>query len=273
MLKKIVVCLIIAFFAFGSAHFVAAKETISGIGVKGVKDPIDKISMIFERKNPTIGVTTKEETGDVAIETIGKGVAGYNFGMITRPLDAKEKAAYPDVKAFRFARDGVAVVVHPDNPIKGLTSAQMSDIYTGKVTNWAQVGGEKGVILALIREAGSGQRVAFEGAVMGTEKVPVGRAREIGSMGAMKTEVGLDEAAIGYILITAVDKSVKALKLDSVAATLENVKAGTYAVTIPFYLITKGDPEGVTKTFIDYLMGPEGQADVEKERLAPAAKR
>lgn len=273
MLKKIVVCLVIAFFTLGSAHFAAAKETIRGIGVAGVKTPIDKISMKFERKNPTIRVTTKEEGGGVAIETIGKGVAVYNFGMITRPLDAEEKAAYPDVKAFLFARDGVTFVVHPDNPIKGLTSAQIRDIYTGRVTNWAQVGGEKGVITALIRERGSGQRVAIEGATMGTEKIPIGRAREIGSMGGMRTEVGIDEAAIGYILITAVDKSVKALELDGITPTLENVKAGTYAVTIPFYLITKGYPEGATKTFIDYLLGPEGQAAVEKERLAPAAKR
>jgi len=273
MFKKIAVCLVIAFFILGGVHFAAAKETINGIGVKGVQDPIDKMARAFVKKNPTIEVKTKEEKGGVAIETIGKGAAGYNFGMITRPLDAKEKAAYPDVRAFLFAKDGVAIVVHPSNPLKGLTSAQIRDIFSGKVTNWAQVGGKKGPISMLIREKGAGQRAAFEEAVMGAEKVAAAKAREIGSMGAMKTEVGLDESTIGYMLISAVDKSVKALELDGKAATLENVKTGAYVVTIPLYLITKGDPKGATKTFIDYLMSPEGQTAVEKEKLAPAAKK
>ena len=273
MFKKISVCLVIAFFILGGVHLAAAKETITGIGVKGVQDPIDKIARGFTKKNPAIEIKTKEEKGGVAIETIGKGTPGFNFGMITRPLDAKEKAAYPDMKAFLFAKDGVAIVVHPNNPVKGLTSAQIRDIYTGKVTNWAQVGGKKGTITMLFREKGAGQRAAFEEAVMGAEKVAVTKGREIGSMGAMKTEVGLDESAIGYILISAVDKSVKALELDGKAATLDNVKAGAYVVTIPLYLITKGEPKGATKTFIDYLMGPEGQMAVQKEKLAPAAKK
>jgi len=272
MFKK-TACLVIAFFILGilGVHFAAAKESIVGVGVRGVKDPIDRISMVFEKKNPLIAVSTKEETGGVAIETIGKGVPGYNFGMITRPLNAEEKAAYPDIKAFLFARDGVAIVVHPDNPVKGLTTAQVRDIFSGKVTNWAEVGGERGVISVLIREKGSGQRVAFEKAVMGAEK-PGARARVLGSMGGMKAEVEIDRSAIGYILITAVGDSVKSLELDGYAATLENVKAGTYMVSVPFYLITKGYPQGATKTFIDYLMSPEGQVAVERQDLAPAVR-
>jgi len=265
--------LVIAFFILGilGVHFAAAKESIVGIGVKGVRGPIDKISLVFEKKNPHIVISTKEKAGGVAIETIGKGVPGYNFGMITRPLNAEEKAAYPDVKAFLFARDGIAIVVHPDNPVKGLTSAQVRDIYSGKVTNWADVGGERGVISVLIREAGSGQRVAFEKAIMGDEE-PGPRARVLGSMGGMKGEVEIDRSAIGYILISAVDDDVKSLALDGHAATLENVKAGTYVVNVPFYLITKGDPQGATKTFIDYLMSPEGQVAVKRKDLAPAVR-
>jgi len=274
MFKKIIAaCLVIAFFIVGGAHFAAARETIRGLGVAGVKDPIDRMVRVFERNNPGIRVVTKEEPAISTIETIGKGVGAYTFGMITRPLDTKEKAAYPDIKTFLFAGDGVAIVVHPDNPIKGLTSAQIRDIYAGRITNWEQVGGKRGVITALTREVGSGQRLAVEGVVMRGEKVPVGRHRAIGSMGGMRTEVALDPSAIGYILITAVDKSVKALALDGQPATLENFKAGAYPIAIPFFLITKGDPKGATKTFIDYIMGTEGQAAVARQRLAPAAGR
>lgn len=269
MLKRVAICLMIVSLVLAGVHLAfATKETIKGVGVKGVKEVLDKIAPAFSKAHPGIKVTTEEKGAPETVEAIGKGTPGVHFGMMTRLPDSKEAAAYPDLKTHLFARDGVVLIVHPDNPVTGLTTAQVRDIYAGRIKCWSKVGGKKGVISPFVREKGSGQRIAVEDAVMGGEKVKVG-LREIGSMGGMKTEVSIDSSALGYILMSAVDKTVKPLSLDGVAPTIENVKAGTYKIIIPFYLYTKGDPKGATKTFIDYLLSPAGQKQVEKQKLAP----
>jgi len=272
MLRKIAICLVIAFFVLGITSLATGKEVVKGLGVKGVKDVIDKIAKPFMEKNPGIAVETIEETGTAAIKVIGKSEFGFTFGMVTRPLKDEEKKAYPDIKSFIFAKDGVTIVVNPKNPVKGLTATQIRDIYSGKITDWSAVGG-KGKITVLIREEGAGQRAALEKVVMGTEKVAVDKAKVLDKMGAMKEEVAKDSSAIGYILIGAVDGTVKALEIDGKAPTLENLKAGIYPIDIPFFLITLGAPKGATKTFIDFILSPAGQVLVEQQKIAPAAEK
>lgn len=270
MTKKIVICLIIGLFVFAITDFASAKETINGIGVTAVKDVVDKLGRFFVKKNPNINIRTKEDKVSTAIEAVGKGKV--NFGMINRPLNDKEKSTYPDIQTFLFAQDGVAIIVHPDNPVKAITSDQLKDILKGKITDWSQLGGKKAVISMIIREKAANQRAAFDSLVMGKEKIAVGKAREISSMGEVKTEVALDKSAMGYILISAIDKKVKAIELNGVAPTIANVKAGAYPIIIPFYIITKGEPQGATKTFIDFIRSPEAQPLVEKEKIGFVAK-
>lgn len=268
MLKKIIIYLTIVLFICSVTGVAHCKEVIRGVGVLAVKDVVDKVGRAFTKKNPAIQVKTKEGKVSDAIEAVGKGEARSVFGMINRPLNDKEKAAYPDIKTFIFAKDGVALIVHPDNPVKAITSAQLKEILKGKITNWSQLGGNRGVISMIIREKTSNQRIALEQVVMGNEKIPVGRVREISSMGDVKTEVALDKSAMGYVLISALDKKIKALEFDGVAPTIANVKAGAYPIQIPYYIITKGEPEGAIKAFIDFIKTPEGQALVEKEKIA-----
>lgn len=279
MLKKIAVCLAIIFLmpgmpggvilgdALGDAHFAEARETINGIGVGPARTPLLRIAAVFTRE-ARIGVTAEEAGAGITVRTIGGGVGGYNFGMLVRPLNDTERAAFPDVKAFQFARDGVSIIVHPDNPVRGLTTAQIRDIYAGRITDWAAVGGKKGPITLLIRETGSGTRVAVEAAMMGADKVAEGKARAIGSTSAMRDAVAADESAIGYVGFGAVDRSVKALEVDGRAPTVANVIAGAYPIAMPLYVITRGDPTGATKKFVDFLLGPRGQEVVKRERLA-----
>lgn len=267
MFQKITVYLTIALFLFGVSNIAYGNEVIAGIGVAAVKDVVDKTGRAFTKKNPSIQVKTKEDKVDAAMKAVGTAKDGSLFGMINRPLNDKEKSAYPDIKTFIFAKDGVAVIVHPDNPVKAITSAQLKDILKGKITDWSQLGGKKGVISMIIREKTANQRTAFERLVMGNEKVPVGRVREISSMGDVKTDVALDKSAMGYVLISALDKKIKPIELDGVAPTIANVKAGLYPVTIPYYLITKGEPQGAVKAFMDFIVTPEGQALVEKEKI------
>lgn len=268
--KRIVMCLMMALLLIVVGIHLACPpkvETIKGIGVKDVKDVVDKIIAAFEKAHRGIKVTTAEEAATATVETIGKGTPDVHFGMMTREPTAEEITTYPDLKAHLFARDGVAVVVHPDNPVTNLTVAQLRDIYAGKIKCWSVVGGEKGAISALVREEGSEQRKAVEATVMGGRAVEAG-LKVTASMDEMKTAVAGDKLAIGYILGSAVDETVKAISLNGVAPTLENIKAGTYKITLPFYIYTKGDPAGATKTFVDYLLSPEGQKEVEKLKLA-----
>ena len=268
MIKKIFICAMLILFIFSNATFAFSKETINGIGVKAVQDVVDKIGRSFVKKNPNVAIKTKEDKVSSAIEFVAKGKPGSTFGMINRPLNDEEKSKYPDIQTFIFAQDGVALIVHPSNPVNAITSAQLKDILKGKITDWSQLGGNKGVVSMIIREKASNQRAAFDKLVMGKDKIGVGKAREISSMGDVKAEVAFDKAAMGYILISALDKKVKALEIDGVAPTINNLKAGAYPINIPFYLITNGKPQGSVKTFIDFIQSEEGQKLVEKEKIA-----
>lgn len=267
MLKKIILFSSICFLLI--SQNAVAKDMINATGVQAVKDVVDKTWRGYLKKSPETGLKSKESNAASAIEAVGKAEASSTvFGMVNRPLNDKEKESYPDIKSFLFAKDGVAVIVHPDNPIQSITSSQLKDILQGKITNWSQLGGNKGVISMLIREKAANQRAAFEKLVLGKDKMAIGKAREISSMGDVKTEVAMDKSAMGYVLISSLDKKVKPIELDKVAPSIANVKAGTYPITIPYYLITKGEPSGAVKNFFDYFFSPEGQVAIEKEKIA-----
>lgn len=266
MFRKSILCLMAMLLIFGFAAIASGKDAAKGAGVKAVKDVLDVI-IPHAKKKLGIEITTKEEKADATIEAIGKG-KDFGFGMMTRGLNDAEKKTYPNIKTFLIAKDGVAVVVHPDNPVKALTTAQLRDIFAGKITDWSQVGGSKGKIAVNIREKGSGQRTALEKVIMGSEKV-TDKAIVFDKMGTMKDDVALSKASIGYITVSAVDKSVKAIEIDGKPATAAALKAGTYPVEVPIMLITNGEPTGATKAFIDYLFSPEGQKSLERQKLAP----
>lgn len=266
MLKKRIVLL--AAFVLLITQNAVAGNVANGLGVQAVKDVVDKVARGCKKKNPEIMIKTKESSAASAVEAVGKKDKDITFAMINRPLNDKEKSLYPEMKTYLFARDGVAVIVHPSNPIKSITSAQLKDILQGRTTNWAQLGGNKGVISMIIREKAANQRAGFEKLVLGKDKIAVGKAREISSMGDVKTEVALDVSAIGYILISAIDKKVKAIELDGAVPSIASVKAGTYPITIPYFIITNGEPTGATKEFLDFFSTPEAKFIIEKEKIA-----
>ncbi len=265
MLKKIVILVAAVVFIFGVSG-ISQAQTVKCAGATIVQAVIDKLAKPFMEKNPGITIRTAGGGSSVAITSAAEGAV--DIGLPARPLTPAEAKMYPKAKLFVFAKDGVAVVVHPTNPVKGLTSAQLRDIFTGKITDWGAVGGKPGPVTVVIRERGSGTRVAFEEAILGKEKV-TGKAKIGGSTGEVRRLIGGDPSAIGYVVIGSVDATLKALTVDDKIPTIDNVKAGTYHLTASFYLATDGDPKGATKTFIDYVLGPEGQALVDREKLVP----
>lgn len=204
--------------------------------------------------NPDIRITVAGGGSGVGVKQVGEGLV--EIGNTGRPLKAEEVEKY-GLKTFPFAIDGVAVVVHPSNAVAELTFAQVADIYAGKITNWKEVGGADAKINLYVREDGSGTREVFtDKAIKGGEVAA--SANVVNSNGAMKTAVAKDKNAIGYVGIGHIDESVKAPKLEGMAATQENAANGSYTVVRDLFMNTKGDPQGLTALFIDYIYSPEG---------------
>jgi phosphate transport system substrate-binding protein len=171
---------------------------------------------------------------------------------------------------FTVARDAIAVVVNPSNPVDGLTLQQISDIYTGKITNWRQVGGENRPIVLLSRESNSGTYVYFlENVVrLGDSKSQALFSPEtllMSSSEGISAEVRQNPNAIGYDGLGYVtpDQKTIAVALDAqmpyVLPAVETVNDGTYPISRPLYMYTAGDPTGPVKAYLDWVLG-EGQA-------------
>lgn len=204
--------------------------------------------------NPDIRITVAGGGSGVGVKQAGEGLV--EIGNTGRPLKGEEVEKY-GLKSFPFAIDGVAVVVHPSNAVDELTFAQVADIYAGKITNWKEVGGADAKINLYVREDGSGTREVFtDKAIKGGEVAA--SANVVNSNGAMKTAVAKDANAIGYVGIGHIDESVKAPKLEGMTATQDNAANGSYTVVRDLFMNTKGDPQGLTALFIDYIYSPEG---------------
>lgn len=204
--------------------------------------------------NPDIRITVAGGGSGVGIQKAGEGLV--DIGNTGRPVTDAEKAKY-GLEAFPFAIDGVAAVVHKENPIKGLTQAQVKDIFAGKVTNWKQVGGPDAAINVYTRDEASGTREVFFGKML-AKGVIIDSANVVASNGAMKTAVAGDKNAIGYVSIGHIDGTLKAPPLDGVAPTQDNATSGEYKITRKLFMTTKGEPQGIVKSFVDYIRGPEG---------------
>ncbi len=189
------------------------------------------------------------------------------IGMSSRALKDAEKSLW----SVEIARDGLAVVVHPSNPVQNLTLNQIRDIYANTITDWSQVGGPKAKIHVITREEGSGTRSAFIELVMGKIEITP-KAIVQDSNGAVRQLVSDDPYAIGYISLGLVNEKVKALQLGGVAATRENVENGSYKLSRPFLFVCLGEPTGMAKEFIDFTLSAQGQQTLVNEGLIPSSE-
>ncbi|MDF1533668.1 MAG: PstS family phosphate ABC transporter substrate-binding protein [Methanosarcinaceae archaeon] len=170
--------------------------------------------------------------------------------------------------------DGVAVVVNPENPISALSLSQIQGIYNGTISNWKDVGGEDRQISVISRDSSSGTYEYFKEKVLLKEDYRPDTLIQ-SATGAIVLEISQNKNAIGYIGIAYLDDSVKSidLKTDSGSAspTVENVKNKTYPLARPLYFYTDGEPTGLAKEFIDFVMSPDGQEIVLEIGYIPVA--
>jgi len=241
-------------------------EKLSGsiqiAGSTSVQPLSEELAKAFMAKHPDVKINVSGGGSGAGIKGVTEGTV--DIGASSRELKPEEKGK---VKEFVIAKDGIAVIVNPKNPVDNLTMDQIRDIYAGKITNWKEVGGKDAPITVVTREEGSGTRGAFTEIVMGKEKI-TDKAVVQNSTGAVRTAVASNENAIGYISLGALSPEVKALKVvDGVEATKDNVLKGTYKLSRPFLYLTKEEPKEVVKAYIDFVLSPEGQKIVEKEYI------
>jgi phosphate transport system substrate-binding protein len=185
-----------------------------------------------------------------------------DIGMSSRNLKDEEETLW----SVEIARDGLAVIVHPSNPVHNLTLQQVRYIYSGVITNWNQLGGVNKKIHVITREEGSGTRSAFESLVMNKINIdPHSIVQD--SNGTVRLLVGDDPYAIGYISLGLVNEKVKAVELAGVKATRENVINGTYNLSRPFLFVTSAEPTGEVKKFLDFVLSDEGKRMLNAEGL------
>lgn len=268
-MKQIVRAALAAVMMAGGA-FGAGVITVDGSTTVG---PIIKaFAEAFSRDNKDVSISVSESGSGNGAKSLVNGLC--DIAMLSRPLKETELKAAIEKGIFPFpeivAYDAIVTAVHPSNPVKNLTVAQLKDIYAGRVTNWKDVGGANTPIVVITRDANSGTFESFSSLVMKGEKI-VGGAETIGSNGAAKQRIQKTPGAVAFIGIGYIDKSVKSLAVNGVEPTGENVISGKYPISRPLFIFTRGTPEMGSDLFrfVNFFLTEKGQEIVEATGFVP----
>nr|WP_087221152.1 phosphate ABC transporter substrate-binding protein [Blautia sp. An249] len=238
--------------------------TVSMAGSTSMEKLANAAAEAFMAKYPGVSVTAEFTGSSAGVEAVlSKSV---DIGNSSRNLSdsEKEEGAVENIVAI----DGIAVVTNPATTTEDLSKEQLSQIYTGEITDWEEVDGDAAPIVVIGREAGSGTRDAFEEILEITDKCKY--ASELDSTGAVMAKVASTPGAIGYVSLDVLDDSVKALMLDGVEPTEESIKSGDYFLSRPFVMATNGEISAqseAVQTFFEYLSSDEGKQVVKDAGL------
>ena len=246
----------------------AAGEELSGsitmAGSTSMEKFANTLAESFMAAHPDVTVQAEFTGSSAGVEAVLSGQS--DIGNSSRNLTEDELAegAVENIVAI----DGIAVVTDPNNTVSDLTRDQLIQIYTGEVTNWSDLGGESLPIVVVGREAGSGTRGAFEEILEIEDQCQY--ANELDSTGAVMARVASTPGAIGYVSLDVLDDTVKALSLDGVEANEANIKDGSYFLSRPFVMATKGelvDQNELVQALFEYVYSEEGQELVQSVGL------
>ncbi len=246
-----------------------AEEGIKGkivvVGSTSVSPTIEKLAADFMANvEPGVDIEVQSVGSSAGVKAAEDGTG--NIGMSSRELKEEEKGFGLDEYVLGF--DGIAVIAHPTNEVKDLTSEQIQKIFAGEITNWSEVGGKDAAIIVVSREEGSGTRGAFEELMKLDKDVLVTDDAVIAEgNGAVKAQVASKEDSIGYLSLSYLDESVQELKVDGVEGTPENIKNGSYKVSRPFLLLTKGDKDEAVAAFYEYFKTDAAKKIIEDQHL------
>jgi phosphate transport system substrate-binding protein len=262
-LKELVVLLVLGLLLFPCCVNEKKSADLTISGSTTVQPIVTKASEVYAKENPGRRIGVQGGGSGTGIRMVGEGSVA--IGASSRELSKSEKTEHPELVVTPIAIDCIAIVVHPSNNLPGLSIQQIRDVFSGKITNYKDLGGPDRPIVLVEREDGSGTRSSFEGFVMNGSDVSAGALQKPAS-GAIKFTVSSNENAIGYLGIGYLDgKTIKAVMVNGFAPTEENVKSKKYPLSRDLYLLTKGQPTGDAKSFIDFILSDGGQQIVKEE--------
>lgn len=246
------------------------KITIDGSTTVG---PIAKaFAEYYMKQNPGVNITVSESgSGNGAKSLINSvcDIADMSRFMKDKEFKAAvEKGVFP--VAHVVALDGIAMIVHPSNPVGKITVDKVRDVYTGKIKNWKDLGGPDRKIVMISRDTNSGTYETFNKLVMKKEKIAEG-TEYVGSNGAVRSRVQSTPAAVGYVGLGFLDKTVKGLTVNGIYPTLKTISTGTYPIARPLFMFTNGYPKMGSHIyrFVTLHLTKEGQKIVKRIGFVP----
>jgi phosphate transport system substrate-binding protein len=253
----------------------AEKSTIVIDGSTTVGPIAKAFAEYYMGKNPGVNITVSESGSGNGAKSLINGTCDIadmsRFMKDTEFKAAVEKGVLP--VAHVVAMDGIAVIIHPSNPVKAVTVEQVRDVYAGKVTNWKQLGGPDVAIVVVSRDTNSGTYEAFGELVM--KEVPIAAAAEhVGSNGAIRQRVQSTPAAVGYVGLGFVDNTVKALTVNGVEPSAETVISGRYPISRPLFMFTNGYPKlgSHLHALVTLHLSKRGQEIIEEVGFVPVTR-
>ncbi len=228
-------------------------------------------SEAFMDENPGVEVSVQGGGSGTGIAALLNGTV--DFANSSRDIKDEELADAESkgikLVEHKVAIDGIAVVVNKANGVEGLTKEQLGRIYRGEITNWKDVGGADRPIVLLSRDSSSGTYEYFKEEVVGKDKEYAAAAKLLPSTQAIVDETSTNEGAIGYIGLGYVTDDLKILAIDGVAASIETAADGSYGISRYLYMYSNGEPTGLMKAYLDWILGEEGQKFVADEGFVP----
>ena len=264
--KIVIVCLCALCFATG-----AWAQSLEINGSTTVLPIAQKAAEAFMKIHPDVNVSVSGGGSGNGIKALIDGttdVADSSRFIAEKEVAlAVEKGVYP--VPFGVAYDCIIPVVHPSNPVKNLTIAQLKAIYMGKIKNWKEVGGPDKEIVIISRDTSSGTYEVWEEKIMNKERVSPAALLQA-SNGAVAQVVSKNTYALGYVGLSYLNKDLKAVTVDGVKGSAENALSGSYPLSRVLYMFTKGWPTGMTLQFINFMIHPaKGQKLVAETGYVP----
>jgi phosphate transport system substrate-binding protein len=260
--------------ALASVSALAGSLVIKGSDTLGAKF-VPQLAEAFKAKHPDTNFNIAAEGSATGIAAIIDGTA--QIGMSSRKVEATEESQ-AGAKGVKFqetivAHDGIAVIVNAKSPLAKLTKKQVEQIFTGDVTDWSAVGGKGGAISVYTRNTSSGTYKDFKGLAMKKRDYAASSQKMAGNE-QIAAEVAKNPNGIGYVGLAYIKaEGVKALPIEGVELSDENVRTGKYPYSRETYFYTNGAPAGETKDFIDFTVGEEGQKIARQVGFVPIEKK
>lgn len=234
-------------------------------GSTSVQPFIEKVAEHFMEKYP--GITVNVQGGGSTAGILATLNGTCNIGCSSRNLLPSERG----LRVVLIALDGIAVILHRDNPIDNLSVEQVRGMFSGKILSWKDLDGQDKDVIPVTREEGSGTRASFESMIMGDEEISDACLVQ-DSNGAVREIIATTQQGVGYISVGLVDEREKAVAIDGIKPTLANLITEKYRFSRPFLLLLREEPKGDISTFIEYVLSPEGQEILGSSGLIPATQ-